>query len=143
MFHCNGWCFPWTMAANAGVNVCLRKVDPALIFEMIRRYKVTHMWCADCLRHDDQCQRSAPQGHRAQGERPHRRRQPPAAIIEGAERMGFDITHVYGLTETYGPASVCANIRPGMNCRSTNGQSATVVRVCAITCRKRSPCSIP
>jgi fatty-acyl-CoA synthase len=43
MFHCNGWCFPWTMAANAGVNVCLRKVDPALIYELIRRHKVTHM----------------------------------------------------------------------------------------------------
>ncbi|QID17654.1 acyl-CoA synthetase [Nitrogeniibacter mangrovi] len=109
MFHCNGWCFPWTMAANAGINVCLRKVDPALIFELIRRHKVTHMCGAPIV-----------YGMLINAPEPLREgiehtvsgliagAAPPAAIIEGAERMGFDITHVYGLTETYGPASVCA-----------------------------------
>jgi fatty-acyl-CoA synthase len=109
MFHCNGWCFVWTMAANAGVNVCLRKVDAKLIFDAIRTHKVTHYcgapivhltlinapaeiktgidWVVHCL---------------VAGAAP------PAAVIEGMERMGFDITHVYGLTETYGPAAVCA-----------------------------------
>ena len=109
MFHCNGWCFPWTMAANAGVNVCLRKVDPALIFEMIRRYKVSHM-CGAPIVYGMMI--NAPEklregiGHKVSGLIAGAA--PPAAIIEGAERMGFDITHVYGLTETYGPASVCA-----------------------------------
>jgi len=109
MFHCNGWCFPWTMAANAGVNVCLRKVDPALIFEMIRRYKVTHMCGAPIVYgmmiNANEALRKGIE-HKVSGLIAGAA--PPAAIIEGAERMGFDITHVYGLTETYGPASVCA-----------------------------------
>jgi len=109
MFHCNGWCFPWTMAANAGVNVCLRKVDAALIFDAIRKHKVTH-YCG------------APIVHLTLINAPAQMREgidhvvhclvagaaPPAAVIEGMELMGFDITHVYGLTETYGPAAVCA-----------------------------------
>jgi fatty-acyl-CoA synthase len=109
MFHCNGWCFPWTMAANAGTSVCLRKVDPALIFELIRKHRVTH-YCG------------APIVHQALINAPAALRDgidwtvnclvagaaPPAAIIEGMEKMGFSLTHVYGLTETYGPATVCA-----------------------------------
>jgi len=109
MFHCNGWCFPWTLAANAGTNVCLRKVDAAVIFELIKRHRVTH-YCG------------APIVHQALINAPAEQRQgidwtvnclvagaaPPAAIIEGMERMGFSLTHVYGLTETYGPATVCA-----------------------------------
>ncbi|MGE0014563.1 MAG: acyl-CoA synthetase [Azoarcus sp.] len=109
MFHCNGWCFPWTIAANAGVNVCLRKVDVALIYELIRKHKVTHFCGApivhgmlinanEALRAGIEHKVSALIAGAA----------PPAAIIEGMERIGFDITHVYGLTETYGPASVCA-----------------------------------
>ncbi|MFA7607901.1 MAG: acyl-CoA synthetase [Rhodocyclaceae bacterium] len=109
MFHCNGWCFPWTMAANAGVNVCLRKVDPALIFELIRAHKVTHM-CGAPIVYGMLI--NAPDGLRAGIEHSVAGliagAAPPAAIIEGAEKIGFDITHVYGLTETYGPASVCA-----------------------------------
>ena len=109
MFHCNGWCFPWTMAANAGLNVCLRKVDPALIFEQIRRYKVSHMCGAPIvygmlINAPEQLREGIE--HTVSGLIAGAA--PPAAIIEGAERMGFDITHVYGLTETYGPASVCA-----------------------------------
>ncbi|AKU14141.1 acetyl-CoA synthetase [Azoarcus sp. CIB] len=109
MFHCNGWCFPWTMAANAGINVCLRKVDVALICELIRKHKVSH-FCGAPIVHGMLI--NAPEGMRAGIE--HKvsaliaGAAPPAAIIEGMERIGFDITHVYGLTETYGPASVCA-----------------------------------
>ena len=109
MFHCNGWCFPWTMAANAGTNVCLRKVDPAMIFELIKQHRVTH-YCG------------APIVHQGLINAPAELRKgidwtvnclvagaaPPAAIIEGMGKMGFNITHVYGLTETYGPSTVCA-----------------------------------
>ncbi|NML27823.1 acyl-CoA synthetase [Zoogloea dura] len=109
LFHCNGWCFAWTLAANAGVNVCLRKVDVALIYELMRSHKVTH-FCGAPIVHGMLI--NAPEGLRAGIE--HKvsaliaGAAPPAAIIEGMERIGFDITHVYGLTETYGPASVCA-----------------------------------
>ena len=113
MFHCNGWCFPWTMAANTGVNICLRKVDPALIFELIRQYKVSHMCGAPIVYGmliNAPAQLREGIEHTVSGLIAGAA--PPAAIIEGAEQMGFDITHVYGLTETYGPASVCAE-QPG------------------------------
>jgi len=109
MFHCNGWCFAWTMAANAGLNVCLRRVDPRLIFEAIREHKVTH-YCGAPIVHSMLA--NAPEqwregiNHKVAGliaAAP-----PPAAVIEGMAKIGFDITHVYGLTETYGPAAVCA-----------------------------------
>ncbi len=109
MFHCNGWCFPWTMAANAGVNVCLRRVDPKAIFELIRKEKVSHMCGAPIvygllINADPADQAGIDHGVDGliAGAAP------PAAIIEGAEKIGISITHVYGLTETYGPASVCA-----------------------------------
>jgi fatty-acyl-CoA synthase len=109
MFHCNGWCFPWTMAANAGVNVCLRRVDPKAIFELIRTEKVSHMCGAPIvygmlINADPKDQAGI--DHKVDGLIAGAA--PPAAIIEGAERIGLSITHVYGLTETYGPASVCA-----------------------------------
>ncbi len=109
MFHCNGWCFPWTMAANAGTNVCLRKVDAALIFDAIRTYRVTHMCAAPIIYNMLINTPPAPgEGitHKVSGFIAGSA--PPASTIEGMERLGFDITHVYGLTETYGPASVCA-----------------------------------
>jgi fatty-acyl-CoA synthase len=109
MFHCNGWCFPWTIAANAGVNVCLRKVDPKLIFDAIREHRVTH-YCGAPIVHLGLI--NAPAEWRAGIDHVVHclvaGAAPPAAVIEGMERMGFDITHVYGLTETYGPAAVCA-----------------------------------
>ena len=109
MFHCNGWCFPWTVAARAGVNVCLRKVDPALIFELIRSEGVTH-YCGAPIVHSTLL--NAPEPLRAGISHTVKAMvagaAPPAAMIEGMEQMGFDITHVYGLTETYGPAAVCA-----------------------------------
>ena len=109
MFHCNGWCFPWTMAANAGTNVCLRKVDPALIFPLIREHKVSHM-CGAPIVYAGLINAPAALregiNHSIQGLVAGAA--PPAAIIEGAESIGIGITHVYGLTETYGPAAVCA-----------------------------------
>ena len=109
MFHCSGWCFPWTMAANAGTNVCLRKVAPDFIFGLIKKHAVTH-YCGAPIVHSTLI--NAPevmqQGitHKVSGMVA--AAAPPAAMIEGMERLGFDITHVYGLTEVYGPATVCA-----------------------------------
>ena len=109
MFHCNGWCFPWTMAANAGVNVCLRKVDPVPIFDAIKRHRVTH-YCGAPIVHSALI--NAPSALRDGIGHPVAAMvagaAPPAAMIEGMETMGFELTHVYGLTETYGPAAVCA-----------------------------------
>jgi len=108
MFHCNGWCFPWTIAARAGVNVCLRKVDAQSIFDAIRTHKVTH-YCGAPIVHNMLINAPAEmkQGITHKVRALVAGAAPPAAMIEGMERMGFDITHVYGLTETYGPASVC------------------------------------
>jgi fatty-acyl-CoA synthase len=109
MFHCNGWCFPWTMAANAGTNVCLRKVEAAPILEAIREHQVSH-YCGAPIVH--QTLINAPEelkkGIRHKVSCLVAGAAPPAAILEGMEQMGFSITHVYGLTEVYGPATVCA-----------------------------------
>lgn len=113
MFHCNGWCFPWTIAASAGVNVCLRKVDPAKIFELISQHGVTHMAGAPIVYNTLINAPGAPKGKSA---RPVvgliAGAAPPVAVLEGAESIGIKLTHVYGLTEVYGPASVCAE-QPG------------------------------
>jgi len=109
MFHCNGWCFPWTVAARAGVNVCLRKVEAAAILDAIRAHGVTH-YCAAPIVHGmlvnapDEMKTGLPRGVKAMVAGA----APPASMIEGMERLGFDLIHVYGLTETYGPATVCA-----------------------------------
>ncbi len=108
MFHCNGWCFPWTIAARAGVNVCLRRVDAEHIFAAIKEYGVTH-YCAAPIVHNllvnapDELKVGVPAGVKGliAGAAP------PASIIEGMEKLGFDLTHVYGLTEVYGPAAIC------------------------------------
>ena len=113
MFHCNGWCFPWTVAASAGVNVCLRKVEPSRIFKLIKTHGVTHMCGAPIVYNTLINAPDAPKGSAA-------RRvvgliagaAPPVAVLEGAESIGIKLTHVYGLTEVYGPASVCAE-QPG------------------------------
>lgn len=113
MFHCNGWCFPWTIAASAGINVCLRKVDPAKIFELIPKHGVTHM-CGAPIVYNTLV--NAPGAPQAKAEKQVTGliagAAPPVAVLEGAERIGIKITHVYGLTEVYGPASVCAE-QPG------------------------------
>ncbi|MDX8124115.1 acyl-CoA synthetase [Janthinobacterium sp. GMG2] len=109
MFHCNGWCFPWTVAARAGVNVCLRKFEPKLVFDLMRELRITH-YCA------------APIVHAALANAPANWREgidwtvrgmvagapPPAAMVAKIEAMGFDLIHSYGLTEVYGPAAICA-----------------------------------
>jgi fatty-acyl-CoA synthase len=109
MFHCNGWCFPWTVAANSGTNVCLRRVDPKLILDAIREHKVSH-YCGAPIVHSMLV--SAPaewrEGINHKVSALVAAAPPPAAVIEGMGKIGFDITHVYGLTETYGPAAVCS-----------------------------------
>jgi fatty-acyl-CoA synthase len=109
MFHCNGWCFPWTVALQAGTHVCLRRVEAAAILGAMREHRVDH-YCAAPIVHNllinaepalrngiTQTVRGMVAGAA-----------PPAAMIEGMAQIGFDITHVYGLTEVYGPASVAA-----------------------------------
>jgi fatty-acyl-CoA synthase len=109
MFHCNGWCFPWTVAARAGVNVCLRKVEAGAIAEAIRAHGVTH-YCGAPIVHGmlvnapAELRQGLPRGVKAMVAGA----APPASLIEGMEAMGFDLTHVYGLTEVYGPATACA-----------------------------------
>jgi fatty-acyl-CoA synthase len=113
MFHCNGWCFPWTIAAAAGINVCLRKVESAKIFELIGKHGVTHMAGAPIVYNT---LINAPDAPKRAAARPVvgliAGAAPPVAVLEGAESIGIKLTHVYGLTEVYGPASVCAE-QPG------------------------------
>ena len=109
MFHCNGWTYTWGVTAAGGTHVCLRAVDPALIFSLIEEHGVTHMCGApvvlNLLLHapDSVKRRFAHIVEVATGGAA-----PPSAVIEGMSEMGFNVTHLYGLTETYGPATVCA-----------------------------------
>jgi fatty-acyl-CoA synthase len=107
MFHCNGWCFPWTVALLGGTHVCLRKVEAKAILDAMREHKADH-YCAAPIVHNLIV--NAPPEARAGIAHTVRGMvagaAPPAAMIEGMAKIGFDITHVYGLTETYGPAAV-------------------------------------
>ena len=109
MFHCNGWTYTWGVTAVAGTHVCLRRVDPAPIFAAIAEHRVTHLCGApivlNMLVHAPEAVKrrfdhvvEASTGGAA----------PPSAVIEAMERMGFRVTHLYGLTESYGPTTVCA-----------------------------------
>ena len=107
MFHCNGWCFPWTVAMLGGTHVCLRKVEAKAILDAMREHGVDH-YCAapivhNLIIHADPALR---EGIRQKVRGMVAGAAPPAAMIEGMARIGFDIIHVYGLTESYGPASV-------------------------------------
>ena len=107
MFHCNGWCFPWTVALQAGVHVCLRRVEAPAILGAMREHGVDH-YCAapivhNLLIHADPALRAGI-GQQVRGMVAGAA--PPASMIEGMAKIGFDITHVYGLTEVYGPAAV-------------------------------------
>jgi fatty-acyl-CoA synthase len=109
MFHCNGWCFPWTIAALAGTNVCLRRLDAGAIFEAIAEAGVTHLCGAPVVMNmllnagpNDRPKLPGRVDMMTAGAAP------PAAVIDKMEGAGFHITHVYGLTEVYGPAVVCA-----------------------------------
>ena len=111
MFHCNGWCFPWTITAMGGTHICLRRVEAAAILTAIAEREVTHMCGAPIVVNmlvnapdalwPDLSSRPAVKVMVAGAP-------PPAAVIEGIERRGFEVTHVYGLTEVYGPVTVCA-----------------------------------
>jgi len=109
MFHCNGWCFPWTITAMAGTHVCLRRIEAAAIYEAVARERVTHLCGAPVVMN---MLLNAGPGLKGSLERRIEMMTagaaPPAAVIEGMEALGFHITHVYGLTEVYGPAVVCA-----------------------------------
>jgi len=118
MFHCNGWCFPWTIAARAGVNVCLRKVTPEGVFEAIREYGVTH-YCGAPIVHSMLV--NAPEPLKQYGMAnvgPGKATTvvramvagaaPSATLIESMASLNISLTHVYGLTEVYGPCTLCA-----------------------------------
>jgi fatty-acyl-CoA synthase len=109
MFHCNGWTYTWAVTLVGGTHVCLRQVEPARIFELIGRERITHLCAApivlNMLIHspDKPAARYAHTVEVATGGAA-----PPSAVIEEMERLGFKVTHLYGLTETYGPATLCA-----------------------------------
>jgi fatty-acyl-CoA synthase len=109
MFHCNGWTYPWAVTAVAGTHICLRRADPATIFTAIAEHRVTHLCGAPIVlnmfvhapdtakRRFDHVVEVATGGAA-----------PPSAVIEAMERLGFRVTHLYGLTESYGPSTICA-----------------------------------
>ncbi len=109
MFHCNGWCYPWTVTALAGVHVFLRRVDPQKILHLIRSEKVTHMCSAPIVL---QALVNMPAEAKAAIDHPVKAMvagaAPPAKVIGAVEEMGIEVTHVYGLTEVYGPVTLCA-----------------------------------
>lgn len=107
MFHCNGWCFPWTVAMLGGTHVCLRRVEAKAILEAMREHGADH-YCAAPIVHNLIINAPAEwrEGIRQKVRGMVAGAAPPAAMIEGMAKLGFDITHVYGLTEVYGPASV-------------------------------------
>jgi fatty-acyl-CoA synthase len=109
LFHCNGWCYPWSVTAMAGTHVCLRAVDPALVFPMIVEHGVTHMCGAPTVltmlisAPEEQRRRFAHPVHIMTGGSP-----PPAKVIKGMEELGFKVLHIYGMTELQGPSTFCA-----------------------------------
>ena len=110
LFHCNGWCFAWTMAANGGTNICLRKIDTEQVFQLIAQHKVDYFCGAPIVLSmliNTPKDKQIAFNHRVEvmvaGAAP------PAAIIEGMRNIGINVTHVYGLTETYGPSALCAS----------------------------------
>ena len=123
MFHCNGWCFPWTVAMLGGTHICLRKVEAQAIFDAMRSERADH-YCAAPIVHNlllaapDSLREGIAQKVRAMVAGA----APPASMIEGMARIGFDITHVYGLTEVYGPATVAVR-RPEWAAASISEQT--------------------
>ena len=104
MFHCNGWCFPWTIAALSGTNICLRKIDSKEIFRLIKKYNVSNL-CGTAVIINMLISEGIKLDHRVEfmtGAAP-----PQVSVLKKIEEQGFNITHTYGLTEVYGPAVVC------------------------------------
>ncbi len=109
MFHCNGWCFPWAVALQGGTQVCLRKVEPAAIYAAIAEHKVTHLCGAPVVM--GMLINATPAERRDFDQRVNMMTAaaaPPAAVLQRMAELGIKVTHVYGLTEVYGPATVCA-----------------------------------
>src|SRR2546421_1178576 len=110
MFHCNGWCFPWSVTAMAGTHICLRAVEPKQIFERIVEHGVTHMCGAPTVltmlitAPEEQKRKFSHLVHIQTGGSP-----PPAKVIKGMEELGFKGLHIYGMTELQGPSTFCAS----------------------------------
>jgi fatty-acyl-CoA synthase len=128
MFHCNGWCFPWSVVAMAGTHVCLRKVDPALIFPMIVEHGVTHMCGAPTVLNmlvSAPADQSRAFNHVVDiqtGGSP-----PPAKVIKAMEELGFRVTHIYGMTELQGPSTLCVP-QDGWSNLSVEDRAALIAR---------------
>ena len=145
MFHCNGWCFPWTISVVAGTHVCLRQVRARAMYDAIADHKVTHLCGAPIVMAtllNAPADEKKPLPHVVEfftAAAP-----PPEAVLAAMKEAGFNVTHVYGLTETYGPASRQRMARrAGTRCRSPSRRPRKRARACA-TCRsKRSTCSTP
>ena len=109
MFHCNGWCYPWAVTAVGATHICLRQMEASQVFKLIKDYKVTHMCGApiilNLLVH-------APEEMRLAFEQTVKvftgGAAPPSAIISAMDELGFEVNHLYGLTEVYGPSTFCA-----------------------------------
>jgi len=128
MFHCNGWCFPWTMALTGGVNVCLRQVRVDAIFDVIKKEKVDHFCGAPIvLNMMNSADEEIKRGIEHQVKVMTAGAPPPASVIQGMEAMGFNVTHVYGLTETYGPCVVC-EWQDSWNNQNADGQAKLKAR---------------
>ncbi|MDH3508673.1 MAG: AMP-binding protein, partial [Gammaproteobacteria bacterium] len=128
MFHCNGWCFPWSITAMGGTHVCLRGVEPKAVFDSIRAHDVTHLCGAPIVMN---LLLNSPE---AESFDLSRRIQimtagaaPPAAVLERMDTLGFDVTHTYGLTEVYGPITVC-DWHPEWNARTVAEQATLKAR---------------
>ena len=136
MFHCNGWCFPWSISVVAGTHVCLRQVRAKAMYDAIAEHKVTHLCGAPIVMStllNAPADEKKPLPHVVQfftAAAP-----PPEAVLAAMKEAGFDVTHLYGLTETYGPAVV--NDWHGNGTRSTRGAGAPGrrARACAIRAR--------
>jgi len=128
MFHCNGWSFPWAVVAAGGTQVCLRKVEPAQIFRLIDKYKVTHLCGAPIVLN---MIASAPADQRVPFA--HKVRcatggaAPPSSVFGAMEAIGFEVTHLYGATETYGPGTFCL-FKPEWNTLSSEQRYANMAR---------------
>ncbi len=128
MFHCNGWSFPWAVVAAGGTQVCLRKVEPAQIFRLIDKYKVSHLCGAPIVLN---MIASAPADERVPFT--HKVRcatggaAPPSSVFRAMEAIGFEVTHLYGATETYGPGTFCL-FKPEWNSLPSEQRYANMAR---------------
>jgi len=128
MFHCNGWCYPWAVTAVAGTHVCLRQLQPAAIFDAIARHRITHFCGAPVVLN---MLINAPEKHKRSFEQEVTvatgGAAPPAATIEAMHTLGMNLIHLYGLTETYGPSTIC-EFQDDWNSLPASKQAARIAR---------------